>query len=320
VRLYSQFDFSAPITILEPDTTTERPLPCGGSSVGMSGDGRRLFVSCPATANLPRHVLATDAATGTVVGVVPVGPSLTPESDFTGTYLFSPGVSQSGLLSLRKYHVETGQLIAELDVGGSSVGQLTFEPRTSRLWAEVHDLSTRPPSGVYVYDANSLARVVRLPAPFDFANAVVVPDPDRDLAFVHWTGVVPGGGYRNYIIVYETVGFSPIAQAELPDYTRALGMVMGPRPPRALDLSAAVAGNTVTLEWTNETRLGLATGLIVEAGSGPGLTNLARLPVAAGQTTLVVTDVPAGTYHVRVRPANGTGIGEPSNEIVVTVR
>jgi hypothetical protein len=57
---------------------------------------------------------------------------------------------------------------------------------------------------------------------------------------------------------------------------------------------------------------------VLEAGSGPGLANLATFDVGL-QTSMVVNLVPPGTYYVRVRPANVTGSGQPSNEIVVIV-
>lgn len=59
--------------------------------------------------------------------------------------------------------------------------------------------------------------------------------------------------------------------------------------------------------------------ILIEAGSAPGLANLARLSVAPGATSLRVLRVPRGIYFVRVRSANGTGSSAPSNEIVVLV-
>jgi hypothetical protein len=49
------------------------------------------------------------------------------------------------------------------------------------------------------------------------------------------------------------------------------------------------------------------------------LANLAVLRVEAGQTTLTAPNVPRGTYYVRVRSVNGTGVGEPSNEVMVEI-
>jgi hypothetical protein len=77
-----------------------------------------------------------------------------------------------------------------------------------------------------------------------------------------------------------------VAEATLTNDTRLLGLEQGRRPPRAMSLSATVIGSTVTLEWMNATGRSLATGLVVEAGSAPGLSNLAVLQLAAAQTSL----------------------------------
>ena len=59
-----------------------------------------------------------------------------------------------------------------------------------------------------------------------------------------------------------------------------------------------------------------ATGYVIEAGSAPGLSDLATLPV--GNVTRFVTTPPPGVYYVRVRAINGRGPSGPSNEIVVS--
>ena len=61
-----------------------------------------------------------------------------------------------------------------------------------------------------------------------------------------------------------------------------------------------------------------ATGTHMEAGSGPGLTDLGQLS-AGGATTLSVPGVPAGNYFVRVRATNAAGVSAASPDIVVTV-
>ena len=73
----------------------------------------------------------------------------------------------------------------------------------------------------------------------------------------------------------------------------------------------------MTLSWARSPEL--TTTFTVEAGSAPGLSNLAFVPVMTG-TTLTVPDVPPGTYYVRVRAWNYIGASVPSNEVVVEVR
>jgi hypothetical protein len=85
------------------------------------------------------------------------------------------------------------------------------------------------------------------------------------------------------------------------------------------NLSASVTGDTVTLSWSAATTSDPATSYVIEAGSSPGAANLASFDTLTTATALTVLNVPPGTYFVRVRAANSSGLGAPSNEIVVTV-
>ena len=77
-------------------------------------------------------------------------------------------------------------------------------------------------------------------------------------------------------------------------------------------------GSLATLTWTIAASRSIATDQVVEVGFAPGETAL-RLGVAAGATSLTVPRVPPGRYYVRVRSINGTGLGAPSNEVLVEV-
>lgn len=50
-----------------------------------------------------------------------------------------------------------------------------------------------------------------------------------------------------------------------------------------------------------------------------GPANLANFNTGNASTTLVVSDVPAGTYYVRIRALDASGVGAPSNEVQVVV-
>jgi hypothetical protein len=89
-------------------------------------------------------------------------------------------------------------------------------------------------------------------------------------------------------------------------------------PPGAPDeLTATVNGSAVTFSWMAPLTGGPAGAYILEAGSGPGLSDLARVPVNG--TTLTAPNVPAGTYFVRVRAVNNAGTGDTSAEVQVVV-
>ena len=60
------------------------------------------------------------------------------------------------------------------------------------------------------------------------------------------------------------------------------------------------------------------TSYLVEAGSSPGLADLAMLSTGSASTVFNAL-APTGTYYVRVRGVNGGGASAASAEIVVVV-
>jgi hypothetical protein len=128
-------------------------------------------------------------------------------------------------------------------------------------------------------------------------------------------------------------------------FTRGIGCPMMPMaepvfaadPPSApTNLAFQVSGTTVILTWSPPGPGPDVRSYVVEAGTGPGLSNIARFDTGTTATTMTATDVPAGTYVVRVRAANqagpggscGTGtagptpntcMGAASNEVTIVV-
>jgi predicted phage tail protein len=102
-----------------------------------------------------------------------------------------------------------------------------------------------------------------------------------------------------------TVGGGP------PPCTTAPGVPTG--------LSAAVSGASVTLTWSAPAGGCPPSTYGIEAGSTSGASNLASLSTNSTSTSFGASNVPAGTYFVRVRAGNGSSFGSPSNEVVVTV-
>ena len=74
-----------------------------------------------------------------------------------------------------------------------------------------------------------------------------------------------------------------------------------------LSLSATVNGNIVVLSWTTPASGGPVLTYTIEAGSAPGLTNLASFNTGNASTSLTVPGVPNGTYYVRVRALDASG-------------
>jgi hypothetical protein len=116
---------------------------------------------------------------------------------------------------------------------------------------------------------------------------------------------VATGSLRNAASTTAALGESACqARADLVRITE-------PGPPQGL--GADVAGHQVTLKW--RAPFG-ATHYEVEAGIAPGH---GGVMIQAGENTLVVDDVPPGTYFVRVRAINTIGKSSASQEVRLVV-
>lgn len=89
-----------------------------------------------------------------------------------------------------------------------------------------------------------------------------------------------------------------------------------PLPLAPRGLTATVVRHTLTLRWLPGTGSATATAWVLQAGSAPGLSDLAVVTLPAFPRELVAT-VPAGTYYVRVLAVNASGASLPSAELEV---
>jgi hypothetical protein len=85
-------------------------------------------------------------------------------------------------------------------------------------------------------------------------------------------------------------------------------------PGAPIALAATLTGGLLTLTWRAPGSGGLPTAYILEAGSAPGLADIASLPIGP-QTSWTYNGVPDGRYYLRVRGANANGVGPASNEV-----
>jgi predicted phage tail protein len=85
------------------------------------------------------------------------------------------------------------------------------------------------------------------------------------------------------------------------------------------NLNASASGNSVTLTWVSPGGTAVSS-YIIEAGSSPGLANLANFSTGNVQTSFSTTGVTAGNYYVRVRAIGVSGdISTTSNEALLIV-
>jgi hypothetical protein len=90
-----------------------------------------------------------------------------------------------------------------------------------------------------------------------------------------------------------------------------------PNPP--LGLTASASGSSVTLSWTAPDAGAAPTDYVIEAGSAPGLADLANFSTGDAVTVFTASGVGAGRYYVRLRSANAAGRSTPSGETLLIV-
>lgn len=123
---------------------------------------------------------------------------------------------------------------------------------------------------------------------------------------------VPDGVYFLRLTATNACGESAVS----PEATARVGAAPGP-PGAPLQFTGAVAGRQVSLTWLTSTG-GAPSGHVLEVGSGPTLGDLATIPLGPG-ATFTAAGVPPGTYYLRVRAGNASGLSLPSGELVLVV-
>ncbi len=279
----------------------------------MSGDGRRLSYYCAA---IPSGLIVVDSTDGRVLGAVPARVSAHALDDDGRTRLHrrQGPWPQGDPTVYRRIDVATGALLAERS--GPPSFFWGVEPAYDRRFGR---LFIGNGSTVLALDATTLTEIGRVEGPAPGMLWSIVLDPERPEAYVAWWRYAEER-YRQTVQVsrVSTETLAILESVQVPVDGRVIGLTLGPRPPALSDLNVVVDQRVATLTWTVAASRSIATGQVVEAGLTPGATAV-RLPVAAGATSLTVPGVPPGRYYVRVRSANGTGLGTPSNEVVVDV-
>lgn len=300
------------------------PVTAGGQTSGIDfGLRRRAEPGAPA--NLRAVVLgfsvaftwdAPSAATGGVASSYVLEAGLSPGTTFvtvpTPTASFTaPGVP-AGRYYVRVRAVNgsgTGPASSEIVLEVGTDGAAPLEPPRNavafmsggRLTLTWEAPATGGTASGYVVEAGSAAGL---------ANIASLPVTGTSFSF----DLVPPGYYFLRVRARSATGTSA------PSNEVMIAVGGAPSPPSApLTFQAVVTGSTVTFQWTAPIA-GPTTGYRLEAGTGPGLSNIAVLNTGSAGTSISFSGVPPGRYYVRLRGVNGLGAGVPSNEIVLDVR
>ncbi len=292
-------------------------------AVDLTVDGTRLLALCRSG-----DVVVMDAASGAVQRIVPSGAvdavtNLRTNADGSRVLVTRGGSSVSAGVAL--VDTTSGATLgttvfpdaspypsASPCLSGQIVG-VSPDRRLVAIWCSWF-ASSSPPGGPSSFAVRTrLLDVDTLTWGIDLGVAyrptVVEFSPDGRTVFAH--SIHPRGASRFQVIDAATGA----TQAAYNGMTFSLAAAFAPLAPT---LSAAVEGTRLDLTWSLPLHSPDATRFMLEAGTATGLNDVGTLALGPGQT-LSIPGVPPGTYVVRVRAANATGVGATSNETVITV-
>jgi hypothetical protein len=220
-----------------------------------------------------------------------------------------------------RYAVDTGvalETYVDSDQATVAIGygvmSLHRDPLTNRLFRGRL-------GGIRVMNASPLAPIATLPGPTANSWPFLAFDPEGRRVFVAWEtllGDVNGQPlWRTTLQSIDADSLQVQFEISADASTKVRSIALVPRPPQPTGLAATVTGRHVSLQWGAGAGA-VTTGFVVEAGSAPGLSDLAQVNVVG--STLDVDDVPPGTYHVRIRPTNALTSGIATADLVVTVQ
>jgi uncharacterized repeat protein (TIGR03803 family) len=126
---------------------------------------------------------------------------------------------------------------------------------------------------------------------------------------------VPGGTHFFRVLAQNASGTS----ASSNEITVRVAADCATTPGAPAALGGTVIGSDVTLNWQAPAGGCASTSYVVQAGSSPGLSNLANFSTGSAATSFAASGVPAGLYYVRVLAVNAGGTSGPSNEAPVAV-
>ncbi len=306
----------------------------GLTPVALSVDGLVLYATSVGDPGPPAQTQlhGLDPVSGARLGTAPMGTDVVqvlPEPDGASAWVVAmPQIPGSpGTTALRRVALPSGieqvSVPLEPSLPGSVVSHrlVGLDANRRRLvmvtsrWVAPPGHSS--PGSVRVFDADTATELPALQHRGSHAGFLDTGQ-QRILSFSQSTWSRPTLSCGPAVLHTQAVDTAGVVSESEVGTAECLRVTFAAPPPPPTRLAATISANrTVTLSWTRAPEQ--TTRFTVEAGSGPGLSDLAVLPVHAG-TSLTVPNVPPGTYYVRVRAWNYVGGSAPSNEVLVTAQ
>jgi len=168
-------------------------------------------------------------------------------------------------------------------------------------------LTWQPPAGdaptSYVLEAGSTTGQTNLA---NFDTGTTLPSFIAD--------DVPSGTYYVRVRGKNAAGIGPPSNEIVVPVVGCAGALGAPT-----GLAAIVAGYTVMLTWTAPVGTCLPTSYFIQAGSAPGLSDLASADLRTTATSYTASGVEPGQYYVRIRGLIAGRLGDASNELFVSI-
>jgi len=269
-------------------------------------------IACVAIALIFGSLVACDRArtpvsptSSTTIGSGAVGLTTNPGSLSTPVLPWQCVAASGGWRSSECVAVASAPLtLSGALVAPSAPGGLSAQISGARVTLSWTPPSAGDPPSSYVVEAGSASGRTDL-ANFDTGNPAPALAVDS----------VPAGTYFVRVRAKNGAGVSGASNEVV--VTVSGGGVCPPGTPAGL--VATSSGSSVTLAWATPGGSCAPTGYIIEAGSAPGLANLANFNTGSAATAFATNGVGAGTYYVRVRATNQSGTSAPSNEATLVV-
>lgn len=241
------------------------------------------------------------------ITVTPMGSSATSRTFQVG---LTPSSGQSGTSALT---------FTAGDGSSTTVAQVAFSVTTSVGAPDPPTSGTATATGTSVRFAWTPALTGTAPTSFSIeigtaAGTTTLPVQSVPWPTINLTVVLPAGTYYARVRAVNGSGTSTPS----PEITVAV-VESSPIPGPPSNFWARTSGRNVSFSWAASVAGDPATSYTIEAGSAPGLGNLARLDTGSNRTAFDVANVPVGTYWVRVRGSNAAGVGAPSQDVAIVM-